>query len=182
MVNDGSTSVIGTLVSETLFSVFPCGPCRSNVDSEEFSWEFWTGSRNQWGCYWSFLVFLLDCQFSTLLPSVFIEGQSLASHRVRGGCLTPSDQNPQQQTAQEPRGVWMQGVLHGVGLSIGLSLQVSGTRRYPWIHRFSWACIRWIWHSRHPAPCNLKNSSQQIPGFLCDPAESVQVNSCHCGL
>jgi len=144
MVNDGGTSVIRTLVSETLFSMFPCGPRRSNVDSEEFSWEFWTGSPNQWECYWSFLVFLLDCKFSALVPSIFIEGQSLASCRVRGGCLTPSDQSPQQWTAQEARGVWMQGVLHGVRLSHRLSLQVSGTRRYPWMHRFSWACIQWI--------------------------------------
>ena len=37
MVNDGGTSVIGTLVSKTLFSMFPCGSRRSNVDSEEFS-------------------------------------------------------------------------------------------------------------------------------------------------
>ena len=84
MVNDGGISVIGTRVSETLFSIFPCGPCRSNVDSEEFSQEFWTGSPNQWGCCWSFLVFLLDCQFShqSLLSSLLFSHQSSLRDRV----------------------------------------------------------------------------------------------------
>lgn len=112
------------------------------------------------------LSFLLDRQFSPVLPAVLINGQSLASYRVRGGgdgFSDPSHQSPQQWSAQWPRGVHTSELWTEEGwpqaLEAGLELrQVSGT------------------DSHDPESHDLVNVAFRTPSAL--QLETIQVNKC----